>query len=424
MKELTKKSLVATLAVCVSLMNIFYVQAVTLAETSETTEVVEITDMPELLSIGVTSASFDDVGQILRHFGHNVELTLLTHADMRSAERLQAFYAIFINCGSHGHFDARALNTFVKYGGVVYASDHAGSIINAAFPGVFELYKYNPAQVVSGAVVTHSTLSSHMRADYIGVLFDSSNWYSIVELCEYAIIYIEGELETGETKPLAVSFTYGEGQVFFTSFHNSAQATSHMINFIEYLVFRIKNVEADRSLQESAQRDGFVYRGAVFGGAGRAAMAMSPAPSPASAPGVAGSYMWEFDAAPESLPAFWPAGPAGQASPAAASPTATPPALWEEYFRYTFTGQGFMLMLSEGVSFEYVTLIDPSDNRFTIYSDGQVVTAVESDTAPDIVLEYSGGYRVIVRDIAVGEWRFAVQADGDAGVMIGIAVME
>jgi len=385
---------------------------------------------PERIRIGITAAHFDNVGQILRHFGDGAEISVLTRSDMTDIERLSEFYAIFINCGSHNAFNSRVLNTFVSQGGIVYASDHAGCTITTAFPNKFE-YRTASSQVVRDAEVVHTTLASHMRTDTLDINFDLGGWYSITELSDCAIVYIQGELADGAMTPLAISFAYGEGQVFFTSFHNSAQANFHMINFIEYLVFRIKNVEADRTLQQAAEDEGFIYRGAVFGGAGSVAMAMSPPTpnmvdtSPESWFSMeSGSADWDDMFFPIEN---WDEATAQSVSPPSASPStpAAPPALWADYFRYNFHGQGFMLLFGADNTFYYVTLIDPNGNRFTLNYDGTVDADVSSDVAqPVITLEYANGYRVRVMDITPGEWRFSAAPSNDSDIMIGIAVME
>ncbi|MCL2201021.1 MAG: copper amine oxidase N-terminal domain-containing protein [Oscillospiraceae bacterium] len=366
------------------------------------------------IRIGVTRPSFDNVGQILRVFGEAVELYTLSANDLRSIENLQEFYAIFINCGSHDDIEASVLNDFVSRGGIVYASDHASDVLRYAFPEVVEFNKGNPSQVISNADIVHSTLAAHMRIDDLDVLFNMSGWHSITALSDSATVYIEGELLGGEIMPLAVSFDYGRGRVFYTSFHNSAQATFHIINFIEYLVFRILNVQADRTLQEAAERDGFVYRGAVFGGAGAAAGALASSPPAADSEGQAEGTL--------EMPS-----PEGPPSPTQNIASPAPPALQDEYFRYTFSGQGFMLMFSAGSEFYYVTLVDPNGNRFIIDSDGTVSIGDLSDPGalvPVITLGYSDGYRVRVMNITPGQWRFTAQPRNGDDIMIGIAVME
>ena len=396
-------------------------------------------DYPAPIRIGVTASSFDNVGQILRHFGDGVDFYHVSSRDFANIDLLSGFYAIFINCGSHQQVNPRVLNTFVYNGGVVYASDHAGRALRSAFPGMIDFFTNNSGQMVYDADITHSTLASHMRMDTIDVRFNMGGWYSITELSDCATIYIEGVLRDGEQTPLAVSFNYGAGQVFFTSFHNSAQATFNMINFIEYLIFRIKNVEADRNFQETAEREGFAYRGQVFGGAGQAAVAMAPpapmadgAPMPTPAPGSA--FMPPAAQAPglTGLDSDWADDIqitiAGDDAPMgmAPGPAFAPPALWEEYFRYTFTGTGFMLMINPGTggTLYYVTLIDPAGNRFTIYRDGTIITDAPADQTPDITLEYNDGYRVQVMNFTSGEWQFNAETSNNNNLAIGIAVME
>ena len=358
-------------------------------------------DYEASLKIGVSAPHFDDVGHILRHFGAGVDFYTLSHEDASNLERLKEFYAIFINCGSHAHFNYEVLNSYVYQGGIVYASDLAGNVLQQAFPGIVE-FESSPSQMVSDANIAHSTLSAHMRLSYIDVIFDLDNWFAITSLDSGATIYIEGELRTHGLTPLAMSFNYGEGTVFYTSFHNSAQATANMINFIEYLIFRIKNVEVDRNLQDIAEREGFRYRGAVFA-APRAGLATAPA---------AGS-------AAEADSDFFAGG-------AAAAPAPLAPA-GPESFSYTFEGQDFMLMFGPGSAFYYVTLTDPHGNIFTVDNYGTVTGEITAPSVmqPTITLEVSDGYRIRVTNVTPGEWRFfAVPRDNYSAFMIGIAVME
>jgi len=359
----------------------------------------------EIVKIGVTQSAFDNVGQILRVFGAGTEIHTLTSRDFDSIDRLQEFYAIFINCGSHCAVNTRVLNSYVRLGGIVYASDHAGETIQVAFPMMFDLFKDNASQIVSDAQIVHSTLASHMRIGELDVVFDLGGWYSITELSDCATVYIEGKLSGDrETTPLAISFDYGDGRVFYTSFHNSAQANFHIINFIEYLVFRILNVEADRSLQEAAERDGFRYRGMVFSGAGRAAENIAAWAAPA-----------DGEAASEFFMAMSP------------SPSPATQDIAQGYFSYTFTERGFMLMFGADNEFYTVTLIDPNGNRFEVNSAGEIssdTSSAPNAATPVIALEYSDGYRVRVTNITSGEWRFNAEPRDGTDIMIGIAVMD
>jgi len=313
------------------------------------------------IRIGVTTPGADDVGQILRHFGAGVDFYLISHADLNDIDRLSQFYAIFINCGGHGHVNSRVLNSFVYQGGIVYASDHAGGPLTQTFPNMFSYTSENGSQLVRRAEITHSTLAAHMGMAYMDVNFDLGGWYAITELNPNTTVYIQGNVATHGMIPLAFSFDYGYGTVFYTSFHNSAQATMEMIGFIEYLVFRIKHVEADREMAARAEQQGLDYRGQVF----------------------------------------------GRIQPGATSDT----------FRYNFEGDDFMLMLDETRTNFSITLTDPHGNVFRTNSRGEITSVTPSATpgapAPSVNMALEamdgGGLRITGGD--AGEWGFAITVD-------------
>ena len=218
----------------------------------------------EPLRIGITAASFDDVGQIIRALGGNFEFITLTSTHFANLQNLSQFYAVFINCGSHGIVNSTVLRSYVYQGGIVYASDLAGDALLTAFPGRFS-FAYGNAQTINNASIVLRSLAMHMGRNYIDVVFDQGGWYVVSQLTDEATVYIRGNVAGHGERPLAFSFDYGRGRVFYTSFHNHRQATGDMLNFIEYLVFRIQHIEAERVLQQMAYEEGYVFDGMVFG---------------------------------------------------------------------------------------------------------------------------------------------------------------
>lgn len=361
------------------------------------------------LKIGVTHPHHDNVGQILRFFGAGLDFYELTHSDLRDARRLSEFYAIFINCGSHNNLDARVLRSYVEQGGIVYASDLAGGPLSLAFADMFEYEVVSPSLTVRNAEIVHTSLASHMRIDELDIVFNMGSWYVITSLYENAVTYIKGYVPRHGTVPLAMSFNYGEGTVFFTSFHNNAQVTSNMIDFIEYLIFRIKFIEADRSQAYAAEREGFEFRGQVFGFASAertTARAMAEAGIMAAPSPGATTFALGADSAP---------------SPQAASP---PQSAYRESFQYTFSnGENFMLMVEAGGESFKLRLNDPLGNVFYISERGELISqSLISGSAP--VFESIDGYGVLARNVTGGQWRFRIIAEDaadDAVFAIGIA---
>jgi len=372
----------------------------------------------ESIKIGVTHASNDNVGQILNFFGRGVDFHLVTAADFTDADRLSEFFAIFINCGSHYDVVPRVLRTYVEQGGIVYVSDLAAAPLVSAFPNIFEYTVVSPSLTVRNANIPHGSLASHMGISELDVIFNMGGWYVITELSRDATVYIEGYVPNHGISPLAISFTYGDGTVFYTSFHNNAQATSHMIDFIEYLVFRIKFIEADRSQSLRAADDGFEFHGQVFGFIGRSSM-------PAGAPAVGGgsaansSGMFSLFDSSDSAPA---------AAEDAEFPSSAPPASVQQSFNYRFSnGQNFMLMVeAHGEDFT-IKLTDPLGNTYNVSMHGELISrslvAGEPNPSPNFsTIQDMFGVRVT--NVLGGEWNFEIIAENaaaDTVFAIGIA---
>lgn len=104
--------------------------------------VTELPPGPNLARIGrqkvyVTQPGFDDIGEILTSMGVEFE----PFAGVFDSSLL------FVNCGTSDHVESGALAQFVRDEGCVYASDHADSLIAAAFPGVFvEASRSSPSE--------------------------------------------------------------------------------------------------------------------------------------------------------------------------------------------------------------------------------------------------------------------------------------
>ena len=218
----------------------------------------------EPLRVGITSPSFDDVGQILVAIGGNFEFVTLTDLHFANLQTLSQFYAVFINCGSHNIVNSTVLREYVYQGGIVYASDLAGDVLLLAFPGRFS-FETGSAQTINNAPIVLRSLAMHMGRDQLNVVFDQGGWYVVSYLADDATVYIRGYVAGHGERPLAFSFDYGRGRVFYTSFHNHRQATGDMLSFIEYLVFRIQHIEAERILAQMAYEEGYIFDGMVFG---------------------------------------------------------------------------------------------------------------------------------------------------------------
>jgi len=219
----------------------------------------------QAIKVGVTSSSYDDVGRIIRNIGSGIQYDNINRSIGTNFDRLSEYQAIFINCGSSDVIDSSVLRRFVEEGGVVYASDLAEGLIIRAFPGMFRASTTAGAQTVRNASIVHTSLATHMGRSQMNITFNLGGWAVVSDLTPDATVYIRGDVSGYGERALAFSFDYGRGRVFFTSFHNQAQANAEMVSFIEYLVFRMAHMEAERALARIADSAGYVFDGSVFG---------------------------------------------------------------------------------------------------------------------------------------------------------------
>ncbi|MCL2014865.1 MAG: S-layer homology domain-containing protein [Defluviitaleaceae bacterium] len=217
-----------------------------------------------VIRVGVTTPSNDDVAQIIRNIDATIVIDVLNQSAFNNLATLSQYHAIFINCGSHGAVNTSVLRSYVEQGGIVYASDLAAATIAQAFPGQFSYATNTGTQTITSQIV-HTSLASHMGITSLSITFNMGNWAVITSLTENATVYIRGNVTGHGDSPIAFSLDHGNGRVFFTSFHNHVQATSDMVNFIEYLIFRIRHIEAERNLIRLADEAGYVFDGMMFG---------------------------------------------------------------------------------------------------------------------------------------------------------------
>jgi hypothetical protein len=173
------------------------------------------------LKITVTSIGrWDDIGQVLTSMGVGFD----------PFDGVYDAAIIFSNCGTADRLDPVRTRAFVENGGCLYASDLESSTVLAAFPELFR----------PGRSISPGNLTAHVEdaevADILGptvpIRFDTTG---------QVLVSDEGSTilrDPTSGQPIMIEVPAGDGAVFFTSFHNHAQASADERLLLQLLVLK------------------------------------------------------------------------------------------------------------------------------------------------------------------------------------------
>ncbi len=172
--------------------------------------------------IAVTPAHWDDIGEVLSSLGFDYDE--IEVADLTKLETLKQYSTVYINCSydldQWAEQAGPVLKQYVQEGGVIYASDYANSIMQESFPGKINFYNpYGDPELLYSAA--RSGESGVFRT---GTRVHMTGPSSVPEL-------------TGNI-PYVLTFTEGDGEVLYTSFHNEAQTTAQVQKVLEWFAVR------------------------------------------------------------------------------------------------------------------------------------------------------------------------------------------
>ncbi|MCI0639251.1 MAG: hypothetical protein L0Y72_32395 [Gemmataceae bacterium] len=222
-----------------------------------------------------------------------------------SAERLQAYDVVFLNCGGGGSSinAQQSIRGYIEKGGTLYASDLQYTNVLAIFPEMrAEVVPFGGIPQTLKAKVIEDGLREFLGVKEIELHFNAGGWMPAVFKRDSATTYLEGSPDnplaglinklgggvpglpdpknpknkgkpapnpfgklpanmqmpkSGEALPLLVKFRHGEGTVIFTSFHNSAQVSDLEKKLLNYLVFSAVTAKAESNVTKIMLDAGF-----------------------------------------------------------------------------------------------------------------------------------------------------------------------
>ncbi len=167
--------------------------------------------------IYVTSAGYDDIGQVLT---------------------------------SKDHLDPGQLRDFVHLGGCLYASDQTSGLIAVAFPGAFQFRGSGKAGQVAANVLDDEL--RQVVGDTTAIHFDMPAW-SVLEQCQGETLVEAARCTPYAGRPLMVEVEHGEGAIFYTSFHNRAQVSRQEQVLLQMLVLKQMSTSSKTTVTQTSQ---------------------------------------------------------------------------------------------------------------------------------------------------------------------------
>ena len=187
-------------------------------------------------SIAVTSAHYDDIGKVVKAMGLKCHPFNNTFQDD----------IIFVNCGTSDKVSADGVREFVNRGGILYVSDWAINVLDAAFPDMIPRHSKYP----KGGTVVAQVEDQEIR-EMIGytvkVFFDLTQW---VKVDSYNAEVLLSTTQFGGYTPLMLMKKYGKGAVFFTSFHNHEMVNQEELTLLKLLICKQLGVKTGKKVND------------------------------------------------------------------------------------------------------------------------------------------------------------------------------
>jgi len=204
-------------------------------------QTLNITDIKKSGHIQVTSANYDNIGQILTKIDFKYE----SYAPQKSP------YMIFMNCGTSTYVDPTEIRTYVQGGGILYASDLSDEVLVKAFPGVFDFEgRIGTVQEMTASIEDYDL--KEVLGEDMDVHFDLKNWAVLNGISEGKVLI----RSTSTGKPLMVEVPYGDGRIFYTCFHNHKQASEKEEALLKLLIAKQVNSLLQQDFASTAEEMG------------------------------------------------------------------------------------------------------------------------------------------------------------------------
>jgi hypothetical protein len=207
---------------------------------------------------------WDDVGKLLDEMGDGYKYDNLKESDLKDLDKLKRYDVIFLCCSSvkSDFAVAQTLRAYVSNGGTLYASDWRYEIVAQAFPDMADADKqgsgmdlYVLADVVDQGL--RDVLGAKLR-----LTFELNKWKTSAFGGDRVKVLLRGKYTdefTGNTKmaPLLVKFTFGKGNVIFTSYHHGKTHSEVEQKLLKHLIYSLMTAKTEAEIEQTLLKSQF-----------------------------------------------------------------------------------------------------------------------------------------------------------------------
>ncbi len=218
------------------------------------------------LKIAVVRGSYDRIEEILDTIGfRNVTVpdtgayVLFNNiSQFLNSPYLNDFNVVFINCGAEDEDDFYTnagmrdnMKSWISNGHSLYCSDFAYTVVEACFPQYIDFYRNDSIagsarqgfSTVTTSFINDEEIRIHLGKDKANINF-SLGW-AVISAINQSLgseTWITADsVRTWNEKlynvPIMVYFSYNQGKVLYTSFHNEAQVTDDMVKILIRIIY-------------------------------------------------------------------------------------------------------------------------------------------------------------------------------------------
>jgi hypothetical protein len=208
--------------------------------------------LPHVDQMGI----WDDVGTLLDSMGDGYKYDLVNEGDLNDLAKLKQFDVLFCSCSASKSPPAVAetLKAYVSQGGTLYASDWRYDVVAAAFPEVRDRNLEGPGK---DNLVNADVIDPGLRDIFgqkVELTFDMDTWKPAAFSGDRVKVLLKGRYTdrfNGQirTAPLLVKFTYGKGNVIFTSYHHGKNNSELEKKLLKYLVYSLVTAKLQSEIE-------------------------------------------------------------------------------------------------------------------------------------------------------------------------------